>query len=153
MLTKKCDNKRQMKLKQWQNIFNVILNANSVVQHVNQIKKRMIKHVNVNVKIIISVKKIIFRILAHVFVRRVKYLKTITDTSVTECDNVIIVFNNVSTKKTNTIATNITSTASINFHSKKVRDCFILHTVLLVIIFLLIIIVICYHYAKQKGTI
>ena len=85
--------------------------------------------------------------------RRVKYLKTITDTSVTECDNVIIVINNVSTKKTNTIATNITSTASINFYSKKVRDCFILHTVFLVIIFLLIIIVICYHYAKQKGTI
>ena len=71
----------------------------------------------------------------------------------TECDNVIIVINNVSTKKTNTIATNITSTASINFYSKKVRDCFILHTVFLVIIFLLIIIVICYHYAKQKGTI
>ena len=153
MLTKKCDNKKQMKLKQWQNIFHVILNANSVVQHVNQIKKWMIKHVNVNVKIIINVKKIIFRILAHVFVRRVKYLKTITDTSVTECDNVIIVINNVSTKKTNTIATNITSTASINFYSKKVRDCFILHTVFLVIIFLLIIIVICYHYAKQKGTI
>ena len=113
----------------------------------------MMKHVHVNVKIIINVKKIIFRILAHVFVRRVKYLKTITDTSVTECDNVIIVINNVSTKKTNTIATNITSTASINFYSKKVRDCFILHTVFLVIIFLLIIIVICYHYAKQKGTI
>ena len=152
MLTKQCDNKKQMKLKQWQDIFHVILNANSV-QHVNQIKKWMIKHVNVNVKIIINVKKIIFRILAHVFVRRVKYLKTITDTSVTECDNVIIVINNVSTKKTNTIATNITSTASINFYSKKVRDCFILHTVFLVIIFLLIIIVICYHYAKQKGTI
>ena len=152
MLTKQCDNKKQMKLKQWQDIFHVILNANSV-QHVNQIKKWMIKHVNVNVKIIINVKKIIFRILAHVFVRRVKYLKTITDTSVTECDNVIIVINNVSTKKTNTIVTNITSTASINFYSKKVRDCFILHTVFLVIIFLLIIIVICYHYAKQKGTI
>ena len=152
MLTKQCDNKKQMKLKQWQDIFHVILNANSV-QHVNQIKKWMIKHVNVNVKIIINVKKIIFRILAHVFVRRVKYLKTITDTSVTGCDNVIIVINSVSTKKTNTIATNITSTASINFYSKKVRDCFILHTVFLVIIFLLIIIVICYHYAKQKGTI
>ena len=47
---------------------------------------------------------------------------------------------NVSTKKTNTIvikkintiATNVTSTASINYHSKKVQDCYILHTVLLV---------------------
>ena len=57
-----------------------------------------------------------------------------------------------STKNTNTIATNIMSTASINFHSKKVRDCYILHTVLLAIISLLIIIIICCHYAKQKDT-
>ena len=34
-----------------------------------QIKKGRIKHVNVNVKIIISAKKIIVGILAHVFVR------------------------------------------------------------------------------------
>ena len=68
----------------------------------------------------------------------------------TECNEIIIPMDNVSTKKTNTIATNSTSTASINFHSKKVRDCYILHTVLLVIILLLIIIIICY-YAKQKG--
>ena len=57
-----------------------------------------------------------------------------------------------STKNTNTIPTNIMSTASINFHSKKVRDCYILHTVLLAIISLLIIIIICCHYAKQKDT-
>ena len=52
----------------------------------------------------------------------------------------------VSTKKTNTIATNVTSTASINCRSKKVKDCYILHTVLLIII------IICY-YVKQKRTI
>ena len=43
---------------------------------------------------------------------------------------------NLSVKKTNTIATkktNITSTASIDCHSKKVRDCYILHAVLLAI--------------------
>ena len=34
-------------------------------------------------------------------------------------------------KKTNAIATNVTSTASINCYSEKVRDCYILHTVLL----------------------
>ena len=55
--------------------------------------------------------------------------------------------NNVSTKKT--IATNVTSTGSINCHSIKVRDCHILHTVLLATILLLIIIIICYHYAKK----
>ena len=76
-----------------------------------------------------------------------KYLKSLADTSVTECDEIIIDKDNVPTKKT--IATNVTSTASINCHSKKVRDCYILHTVLL----LLIIIIICYHFAKQKGTI
>ena len=57
----------------------------------------------------------------------------------------------LSAKMTNTIAANVTSTALINCHSKKVRDCYILHTVLLVIILLLIITITCYYYAKQKG--
>ena len=34
-----------------------------------------------------------------------KYLKNIADTSVTKCDEIIIVIDIVSTKKTNTIAT------------------------------------------------
>ena len=68
-----------------------------------------------------------------------------------ECDEIITVMDIVSTKMTNTIATNVTSTASINFHSKKVTDCYILDTVLLVIILLLIINIICYYYAKRKG--
>ena len=76
-----------------------------------------------------------------------KYLKSIVDTSVTECEEIIIVMDNVSTKKTNTITTK----SSTNRYSKKVRDCYILHTVLLVIILLLIITLICYHYTK-KGT-
>ena len=77
-----------------------------------------------------------------------KYLKS---TSVTECGEIIIVINNVSTKKT--IATNVTSAASINCDSIKVRCFHILHTVLWAIILLLVIIIICYHYAKQKGII
>ena len=36
-----------------------------------------------------------------------------------ECDEIVIVMNNLTTKKTNTITTNVTSTASINCHSKK----------------------------------
>ena len=52
---------------------------------------------------------------------------------------------------TNTLAPNVMSTASINCHGKKVRDCYILHTVLLVIILLLIIIIICFYHAKQKS--
>ena len=47
----------------------MIVNANSIVQHVIKIKNEIIKHVNVNVKIIISAKRIIVGLLAHVFVR------------------------------------------------------------------------------------
>ena len=88
-----------------------------------------------------------------------KYLKSIANTSATECDANIIATDYVSTKKANiitiketkTIATNVTSIASINCHSKKeVRDGHILDTVLLTIILLLIIIIISYYYAKQK---
>ena len=78
-----------------------------------------------------------------------KYLKSVSDTSVTKCDEIVIPMNIASTKKTNTIATNVTSAASIYWQSKKVRDCYILHTVLLAIILILIILTICHHYAKQ----
>ena len=37
-------------LKQWQNIFHVIVNANSIAKHVIQIKNGIMKHVKVNVK-------------------------------------------------------------------------------------------------------
>ena len=47
----------------------MIVNANSIVQHVIQIINEIIKHANVNVKNIVSAKKIIVGILAHVFVR------------------------------------------------------------------------------------
>ena len=50
-------------------------------------------------------------------------LKTVADTSVTKCDEIVIM-NNLSTKKRNTITTNVTSTASINCQSKKVREYF-----------------------------
>ena len=45
------------------------LNANSIAQHVIQIKNGIIKYVNVNVKIIISATNIIVGNLAGVFVR------------------------------------------------------------------------------------
>ena len=79
-----------------------------------------------------------------------KYLKSIADISVIDCDEIIAVMDIVSTKKTNIIATNVMSYTSINYHSKKVRDCYILHTVSLVTMLLLIITIICCHYAKQK---
>ena len=74
-----------MKLKQWRNIFYVIVDANSIVQHLIQIKNGITKGVNVNVKIIISVKMIIVRIL------------DISDISVIACDEIIFVMDTVST--------------------------------------------------------
>ena len=50
-------------------MFHVIVNPTAIVPHVIQIKNEIIKHVNVNVKIIVSPKKIIVGILAHVSVR------------------------------------------------------------------------------------
>ena len=74
-----------------------------------------------------------------------KYLKSIADTSMIKCDEIISVMDIVST---NTIAKNV----SINCHNKKVRykiDCYILYTVLLMIVLLLIII--CYYYTKRRS--
>ena len=50
-----------------------------------------------------------------------KYLKIITYTWVIGCDEIIIFLNNFSTKTT--IATNITSTSTINCIGIKVKDC------------------------------
>ena len=47
----------------------MIVNLNSLVQHVIQIKNGIIKHVTVDVKLILSAKKIVVGILAYVFVR------------------------------------------------------------------------------------
>ena len=47
----------------------MLVNENSIVQHVIQIKNGIIKYVNVTVKIINSVTKSIVGILPHVFVR------------------------------------------------------------------------------------
>ena len=58
-----------MKLKEWQNICHMILKENSMLQHVIQIKNKIVKHVNVNTKFIAHAKKIIVQTLAHVFVR------------------------------------------------------------------------------------
>ena len=71
----------------------------------------------------------------------------------TDCDEIVIVMNNLSIKKTNTIAVNVTNAASMICHCKKVKDYYILHAVLSVIILVSIIRIICCHYEKQKGII
>ena len=78
-----------------------------------------------------------------------KYLKSIADTSVIMCDEVISVIDIVSTKMTKYYSKNV----SINSDRKKVRykfDCYILHAVLLATILLLMITLVWYHYAMHK---
>ena len=50
-------------------IFHVIENGNSIVQHIIQITNGILINVNLSLKSVISAKKIIAGILAHVFVR------------------------------------------------------------------------------------
>ena len=67
------------------------------------------------VKIIVSTKKVIVGILAHVLMRIAKYLKSIADTSVITYDEIISIMDIVSTKMTNTLATDVL----INSNCKK----------------------------------
>ena len=48
-------------------MFHVISNANSIVEHVIQVKNGITKYVNASVKIIVCAQKIIVGILAYVF--------------------------------------------------------------------------------------
>ena len=57
--------------------FHVIVNANSVVQHVIQIKTGIMINVKASVKSIVRAKNIIVEILAHVFVRIVSIEKVL----------------------------------------------------------------------------
>ena len=99
----------------------MIVNAFSIVQHVIQIKYRIIKHANVKVKIIVSAKKTVAGILADIFKGNSKYSKSIADTPVITCDGIVSVMDD------ECYTTNVTSTSSISCHSEKIRykvDCY-----------------------------
>ena len=123
----------------------MIVNANSIVQYVIQNQKLNNKTCQCECKNYRTCKKDYSLKPSTCICKNNQYLQ---NTSVTECDEIVSVTDIVLSKKTN-----ITSIASINCHSIKVRDCYILHTVLLVIMLLLIIIIFCYHYLKQKCII
>ena len=86
----------------------VFVIANSMVQHVIQNKNGIIKQVNVNVRIFLSVYSLNP---STCICENSKYLKSVADTSVTKFDESVIVINNLSTKKTNAITTNVMSSA------------------------------------------
>ena len=78
-----------------------------------------------------------------------KYLKGVSDTSVTKCDEISIAMDIVSKKKINTIATkNKNTIAAIAIAATVATTIF--HTVVVAIILILIIIIICYYYVKQN---
>ena len=125
----------------------MIVNANSIVQNVIQIKNGITKTWQCECKKIHKCKRDYSWHSSTCICENGKYLKSIADTSEIACDEIIAVIDTVSTKMTNTA-----SNVSIIFDYQKIRykiDCYILHTVLLVIILQLIITIICYHYANK----
>ena len=58
-----------MKLKHWKIIFHVIVDENSILQHVIQIKNEIMINANVSVEFIARAKEIIPGVLTYVFVR------------------------------------------------------------------------------------
>ena len=112
----------------------MIVNANSITQYVIQINKGTIKHVNANIKNYCTCKKDYSWNPSSCIYENSKYLKS---TSVSECDRIINPMTKVSIKNTD-----VTSTASINCHGIKVRNCNILDTVLLAITIIIILIII-----------
>ena len=95
-------------------MFHVIVNANSIVQHVIQIKKWNNKTCQCECKNYRECKKDYSWNPSASSCENSKYLKSIADTSVIESDEIITVMDIALTKNTNIIATNVTSTASIN---------------------------------------
>ena len=61
--------------KHQQNIFHAIVNVNSIVQYVIQIKNGKMIYANARAKIIVSAKNITFGILVHVFLKIVSIQK------------------------------------------------------------------------------
>ena len=129
----------------------MIVNTNSIVQNLIQIENGIIKHVYKNYG---TWKKDYSWNPSICICENDKYLKSILDTSVISCGEIISVMDIASTKMTNTIAKNV----SINSDGKKVKykiDSYILNIVLLVIILLLIVTIICYimqNIGQSKKT-
>ena len=84
------------------------------------------KHVNVNVKIIVRVKKIIVG--RNPFVRIVSIKKSIVDGSVILCNEIINLADSVSTNVTNIVPVNVMKTLLVNSGDK--MDCYVLYTFL-----------------------
>ena len=119
------------------------LNVNLMEENVIQINGGITIYVDVNVKNIIYMKKIIFGTLLHVDTKLEKYLVSVIDDSVITCDEII-------EEETKIVTTNFNEANAIC----KTRSLYILRAFLLIAIALLIAVSIyCYlikYKAKQK---
>ena len=104
-----------MKLKKWQNIFHVIVNASSIVKNVIHLKKWNNKTCHYECKNYHKCKKDCSWNPSTCICDNNKYLKSIDDTSVIIRSEIIYVMDIASAKMTNIIETNITK----NCHIKK----------------------------------
>ena len=111
-------------------------NANSIVQHANQIINAIMVNIKASVKCIVRAKKGFDWNPNTCISKSSRYLKSIV------CNKVIHVTDSVSTHATNTILANVTSTVLMN--------CYILHNFLLEFISLFIVTIISYHYSKHR---
>ena len=98
----------------------MIANANSIVQHVIQIKNRIAKHANVIVKLIVyNPFTCICENGKHLNLKGIVFDETINATDDSASKNVT---NAIPTNMTNTISTNVTRDVPINSDDKKVRN-------------------------------
>ena len=106
----------------------MIVNANSIVQHVIQIKNEIKINANASLKKHHTSKKDYSWSPSTFICDKSKYLNSIVDNSLIMFDKIINVTDSASTNVTNTISINVTVTVLINSDNKKVRyekDCFI----------------------------
>ena len=138
------------------NIFHVIVNTNSIVQHVVQIKNGIMINASVIVKFLTCKKDYSWNP-STCICENSRYLKSTGDDSVSVCDEIINISNSVSTALKNTIPTNVTNTVSIKSDVKKVAleksNC-LTYTISLVIIMCLLFVVVTFNncYTIMKGT-
>ena len=128
----------------------MIENANAIVQHVIQNKNWNNKTCKCESKKYHKHEKDYSWNRSICICENKKYLKGVVNTSMTKGDETVIVLNNWSTKKTNTITANVSSTALINWYGKKVRDYYILHADLLIMITLLTAVSICCYLIQHR---
>ena len=106
-----------MKQNRWLNILHVIVNANSITQHLNPIKNRIMINANASVKKSqYQFKKDYSWNPSICTCENKKHLKCIADYAVVVCDDIVNVTDSASMNVTNTLSKNVTHITSTNVY-------------------------------------